>query len=147
MVTTLNNEHLNGLYQKEMSSVQYYPDSSTHCRFISKYHPKNVNQSKETDAANLQSRVKAFLFLLESGSIDSVSISMDNSEDIIKMMDSGLTSIDSSHCLILAMCVQELRVVIWDMLNRYIDSQINFAFDKTTYISIVFCIPSDRRNE
>jgi len=53
------------------------------------YHPKRVSAQKEAAAANLQSRVKAFLFLLESGWLDNVPLSCDRSEDVITLMDTG----------------------------------------------------------
>ena len=53
------------------------------------YHPKRVSAQKEAAAANLQSRVKAFLFLLESGRLDNIPLSCDRSEDVITLMDTG----------------------------------------------------------
>ena len=43
----------------------------------------------EAVAANLQSRVRAFLFLLESGRLDKVPLSCDKQEEIINVMDAG----------------------------------------------------------
>lgn len=63
------------------------------CRFISKYHPKNITQSKELEVSNLQSRLRAFLFLLESGLVGSVSVSLDSQDDVVKVMDSGRSNV------------------------------------------------------
>lgn len=54
------------------------------------YHPKRVSAQEEAAAANLQSRVKAFLFLLESGRLDKVPLGCDKPEDIITVMDTGV---------------------------------------------------------
>ena len=59
------------------------------CRFIEKYHPTRVSALNEAVAANLQSRVKAFLFLLESGRLDKVPLSCDKQEEIVNVMDAG----------------------------------------------------------
>ena len=37
----------------------------------------------------LQSRVKGFLYLLESGSLDNVSLSQNHGDDIVRLMDTG----------------------------------------------------------
>ena len=58
-------------------------------RFIEKYHPKRVSALNEAAATNLQSRVKAFLFLLESGRLDKVPLSCDKQEEIVTIMDAG----------------------------------------------------------
>ena len=59
------------------------------CRFIEKYHPTRVSALNEAVAANLQSRVRAFLFLLESGRLDKVPLSCDKQEEIVNVMDAG----------------------------------------------------------
>ena len=56
---------------------------------MSQYHPKNVNSVKEQNATYLKSRVEGFLYLLESGCLDDVSLLQDNADDIIKLMDTG----------------------------------------------------------
>ena len=58
-------------------------------RLITQYHPKNVKSSKEQNATYLQSRVKGFLYLLESGSLETLPLSQDHADDIIKLMDTG----------------------------------------------------------
>lgn len=62
-------------------------------RLISQYHPKYVKSSKEQNAAYLQSRVQGFLYLLESGSLET--LSQDHSDDIIKLMDTGEVKVHS----------------------------------------------------
>ena len=66
-------------------------------RFISQYHPKNVKSSNEQNATYLQSRVKGFLYLLESGSLETVSLSQDHGDDIIKLMDTGEVKVHHHH--------------------------------------------------
>lgn len=58
-------------------------------RFISLYHPTILAKAKEEAAAHLQSRLAAFLFLLESGRLDGVSLCQENASDIVKVMDTG----------------------------------------------------------
>ena len=58
-------------------------------RLITQYHPKNVKSSKEQNATYLQSRVKGFLYLLESGSLETLPLSQNHGDDIIKLMDTG----------------------------------------------------------
>ena len=49
-----------------------------------------MKNSKEQSVIYLQSRVKGFLYLLESGSLETVSLSQDHGDDIIKLMDTGV---------------------------------------------------------
>lgn len=58
-------------------------------RFVSQYHPKHVKTNKEQNAVYLRSRLNGFLYLLESGCLDSVSLMQDQGDDIIKLMDTG----------------------------------------------------------
>lgn len=59
------------------------------CRLISKYHPKNVVVQTEAQKASLQSRIKAYLYLLESGRLDLVPLWADCVDDIVNTMDAG----------------------------------------------------------
>ena len=59
------------------------------CRLIGKYHPKNVTVQKEAQRASLQSRIKAYLYLQESGRLDVVPLWADCMDDIINTMDAG----------------------------------------------------------
>ena len=59
------------------------------CRLIGKYHPKNVAAQKEAQKASFQSRIKAYLYLQESGRLDVVPLWADCMDDIINTMDAG----------------------------------------------------------
>lgn len=48
-----------------------------------------VQQQRETSAVNLQDRLRAFLFLLESGRLSAVPLNYDKVEEITKLMDAG----------------------------------------------------------
>lgn len=48
-----------------------------------------MKSNKEQNATFLLSRVNGFLYLLESGSLETVSLSQDHGDDIIKLMDAG----------------------------------------------------------
>lgn len=76
------------------SSLYCYEVYITHLpffslRLISKYHPKKVKEIEEKDAGNIQRRVQAFSYLLETGLLDNLSLTPDNSDQITKIMDSG----------------------------------------------------------
>ena len=58
-------------------------------RLVSKYHPKCIASQDEAQKTNLQSRLKAFVFLLESGKLEGVPVSTDYMDDIVRTMDAG----------------------------------------------------------
>ena len=58
-------------------------------RLINKYHPKYVTSREEAQQSSLQSRIQAFLFLLESGRFDSISLWTECLDAIVKTMDTG----------------------------------------------------------
>ncbi len=53
------------------------------------YHPTNLAATTEAAAVNLRSRVEAFLFVLASGRIGSIPLSVTSNEQIVKTMDAG----------------------------------------------------------
>ena len=55
---------------------------------MSLYHPTNLAKAKEEAAANLRSRVEAFLFVLGLGKLD-VTLSMEYAADIVDVMNAG----------------------------------------------------------
>lgn len=58
-------------------------------RLISRYHPKHISAREEAMKASLQSRVQAFVHLLESGRLDNVPLWTDCVDDIVNSMDAG----------------------------------------------------------
>ncbi len=58
-------------------------------RLVCKYHPKHVAMEKELATSNLQARVQAFLFLMETGRVGRVPLSYQNTDEIVRTMDAG----------------------------------------------------------
>jgi hypothetical protein len=58
-------------------------------RFMSLYHPTNLANAKKEAAAHLQSRLAAFMFLLESKRLDTVSLFQGHTSELVKIMDTG----------------------------------------------------------
>uniref|UniRef100_S4RZD4 Serrate RNA effector molecule homolog (Arabidopsis) n=1 Tax=Petromyzon marinus TaxID=7757 RepID=S4RZD4_PETMA len=57
--------------------------------FRVKYHPEESAKRKHEAASALQHRLKAFTFLLEGGWFNSISLDIDKSEQIIRVLDAG----------------------------------------------------------
>uniref|UniRef100_A0A3P8Z1B6 Serrate, RNA effector molecule n=1 Tax=Esox lucius TaxID=8010 RepID=A0A3P8Z1B6_ESOLU len=57
--------------------------------FRSKYHPDEVGLRKVESKAALKSRLGVFLFLLDNGWLDSLSLDMEHAPSIVKLMDAG----------------------------------------------------------
>ncbi len=53
------------------------------------YHPKQLEAAKTAAASFIQSRVDAFLFLLETDWFGKVSLNFDNNTEIVRIMDAG----------------------------------------------------------
>ena len=58
-------------------------------RFRTKYHPKEAALRQKEYKKSLKRRLSVFLNLLKSGKVDSLSLDIDNSEAIIKLLDAG----------------------------------------------------------
>ena len=74
-----------------------------------------MKSSKEQNAAYLQSRVQGFLYLLESGSLET--LSQDHGDDIIKLMDTGEVKVHPLSIIIevfmsLSLCTCVVAAVI-----------------------------------
>lgn len=57
--------------------------------FRSKYHPDDIATRKTESLAALKTRLSVFLFLLDNNWLDNVSLDMDHSPAIIKLLDAG----------------------------------------------------------
>ena len=58
-------------------------------RFRMKYHPEDMVSRRAESQAALKSRMGVFLFLLENGWLDNMSLDMDHAPKIIKLLDAG----------------------------------------------------------
>lgn len=54
-----------------------------------KYHPKEMALKQKEYKKSMQRRLSVFLNLLKSGRADDISLDIDNSEAIIKLLDAG----------------------------------------------------------
>lgn len=75
---------------------------------MSLYHPVNLAAAKELEFAHLRWRVQAHLFLMGSGRLEQVSLSVLHAEEIIKTMDAGVC-VCVCVCLCLCLCTCQLR--------------------------------------
>jgi hypothetical protein len=75
---------------KRKQITEFFDEHKEEDWLICKYHPKYVLAQEEAQKASLQSRVKAFLHLLEAGRIDTVPLWADCVDDIINTMDAGV---------------------------------------------------------
>ena len=58
-------------------------------RFRMKYHPEDMVSRRAESQAALKSRMGVFLFLLENGWLDNMSLDMEHAPKIIKLLDAG----------------------------------------------------------
>lgn len=57
--------------------------------FRSKYHPDDITTKKTESLAALKTRLDVFLFLLDNNWLDNMSLDMDHTSAIIKLLDAG----------------------------------------------------------
>ncbi|KAM9827766.1 serrate RNA effector molecule homolog B-like [Neosynchiropus ocellatus] len=62
--------------------------------FRSKYHPDDITANKEKSLAALKTRLSVFLFLLDNNWLDNVSLDMDHSPAIIKLLDAAVIKME-----------------------------------------------------
>ncbi|KAM7376790.1 hypothetical protein PAMA_013529 [Pampus argenteus] len=62
--------------------------------FRSKYHPDDIMARKEESLAALKTRLGVFLFLLDNNWLDNVSLDMDHSPTIIKLLDAAVIKME-----------------------------------------------------
>ena len=93
------------------------------CRLICKYHPKYVLAQEEAQKASLQSRVKAFLHLLEAGRIDTVPLWADCVDDIINTMDAGESYVHAV-CAYMYICTGRMYMYMYVQSGCMILSQM-----------------------
>ena len=58
-------------------------------RFRSKYHPDEVGLRRAESLAALRNRLGVFLFLLDNGWMDNLSLDMEHAPAILKLLDAG----------------------------------------------------------
>ena len=63
-------------------------------RFRSRYHPDEFGKRKEEQQASLKNRLRVFMDLLEKGWIDSVSIDVEKSDQIIRLLDAAVIKLE-----------------------------------------------------
>jgi hypothetical protein len=87
---------------KRKQITDFFDEHKEEDWLISKYHPKHILSREEAQKTNLQSRLKSFVYLLESGRLDKVPISAESADDIISTMDAGVILMEggSDHDLL-----------------------------------------------
>lgn len=66
-------------------------DHHSEHRFRSKYHPDEASRLEAEAHSALQNRQHVFLFLMESGWFDNVSLDIECAQGIMKVLDAGKT--------------------------------------------------------
>lgn len=62
-------------------------------RFRTKYHPKEAAIRQREFKKAMKRRLFVFLNLLKSGRVDGLSLDIDNSDAIMKLLDSGIKTL------------------------------------------------------
>lgn len=62
-------------------------------RFRTKYHPDETSRLKAETQSALNNRLNVFTFLMENGWFDNVSLDIDQTPAIIKVLDAGETNL------------------------------------------------------
>lgn len=60
-------------------------------RFRSKYHPDEASRLKAEAQSALHNRLNVFMFLMENGWFDNISLDIEQNPAIIKVLDAGQT--------------------------------------------------------
>ena len=60
------------------------------CRFLSKYHPKYVSKKKQESLGNLKNRLEVFEILFAQGKIKSIPMTVEQGDDIVRLMDTAV---------------------------------------------------------
>lgn len=69
----------------------FFVDPNSGHRFRSKYHPDEASRLKAEAQGALHNRVNVFMFLIENGWFDNVSLDIEQTPAIIKVLDAGET--------------------------------------------------------
>ena len=77
----------------EYSLIVYYK----FCRFKLKYHPEDSSKRKEEQKASLSSRVEVFNKFLKQGKFDKVTVDNDQSDSIVKLLDSVVILLEGGN--------------------------------------------------
>lgn len=80
----------------------FFVDPNSGHRFRSKYHPDEASRLKSEAQSALQNRLNVFMFLIENGWFDSVSLDIELTPAIIKVLDAGEDSKIVSRVLVIS---------------------------------------------
>lgn len=58
-------------------------------RFRSKYHPDEYDQRKESLRASVKRRWEVFMKLMEQGKLQNVTLDLDKTDAIVRLLDTG----------------------------------------------------------
>uniref|UniRef100_A0A6Q2YGK9 Serrate, RNA effector molecule n=1 Tax=Esox lucius TaxID=8010 RepID=A0A6Q2YGK9_ESOLU len=79
--------------------------------FRSKYHPDETGRRKAEAHSALQNRLNVYMFLLENGWFDNVSLDMERAQAIIKVLDAGILSSLGRKVQVLGGTDHDLRIL------------------------------------
>lgn len=85
-------------------------DPNSGNRFRTKYHPDETSRLKAEAQSALQNRMNVFTFLMENSWFDNVSLEIDQTPAIIRVLDAGEASIIIIADVELSSCVLAITV-------------------------------------
>ena len=68
-------------------------------RFKTKYSPEEFDKHQEESRQALKQRCSVFCKLLELGRVDKVSVDVDKSDDIVRLLDAGMYNVLYVRCV------------------------------------------------
>lgn len=82
-----------------------------------RYHPDYMNERKAALSAAAKHRLDVFMELLHKGFLENQSVQMDNSENLIKLMDAVVIKLEGGSD-------EDLKVLEESDRNRYSDEEV-----------------------
>lgn len=75
--------------QPPSSPPNFFVDPDSGHRFKSKYHPDEASRLRAEAQSGLHNRLNVFMFLMENSWFDNVSLDIEQTPAIIKVLDAG----------------------------------------------------------
>ena len=88
-------------------------------RFKLKYHPEDSSKRKEEQKASLHNRVEVFNKFLKQGKFDNVTVDNDQSDSIVKLLDSVVILLEGGNDFDLQV-VKDFKVISKHVLNIFL---------------------------
>lgn len=98
-------------------------------RFRSKYHPDEASRRKAEAHSALQNRLNVYMFLIDNGWFDSISLDIERAQPITKILDAGM---DNWICLpdlnVIAVLKFKRQLIEHLQLLPYVSQHINGVY-------------------